>query len=251
MQPWPTATYYPTPTPFPSRTPPPTATPDALAAAGSPVQIRMGIGLNSGSFIAGNVGSEKRLEYTVIGDAVNLAQRVEEKASGGMVLLSDAGRQLAPTLGGVKLQPTTIRGQGAPTAFIIHSIRAAPRMGSKENGLLTSIPARAGRAGSADRLDAIIVGADKGPGGTVLTVRVPGASGLESAPALALDIVMPETPGIPAVAGGVLQARPAEEGRPWRDVDLLVPALPSPLDKVLAPGGHFESNLAPDQIPRA
>ena len=222
-----------------------------LAATGSPVQIRMGIGLNSGSFIAGNVGSERRLEYTVIGDAVNLAQRVEEKASGGMVLLSDAGRLLAPTLGGVRLQPTTIRGQGAPTAFVIHSIRAAPRTGPKEKGLLCSIPARAGRAGSPDRLDAMIVGADKGAGGTVLTIRVPGTSGLESAPALAVDVVMPETPGIPSLAGGVLQARPVEEGRPWRDVDLLVPTLPSPLDKVLVAGGHFESNLAPDQIPRA
>ena len=222
-----------------------------LAASGSPVQIRMGIGLNSGSFIAGNVGSEERLEYTVIGDTVNLAQRVEEKASGGMVLLSDAGRVLAPTLSAVKLQPTTIRGQGAPTAFVIHSIRAAPRSGPKERGLLASVPVRAGRAGTTNRLEAIVVGVDKGSGGTVLTVRVPGDSGLEAAPALALDVVLPEIPGVPSMAGGVLQARPVEEGRPWRDVDLLVPSLPAPLDRILAPGGAFESNLAPDQIPRA
>lgn len=81
-------------------------------------QFRMGIGLNSGIVTAGNLGTIRRLAYTVIGDTVNTASRIEAltKESPFDLLFSDSTRrQLADTPGGLVEHATRpVRGRSEP-----------------------------------------------------------------------------------------------------------------------------------------
>ncbi|HEV2885181.1 MAG TPA: adenylate/guanylate cyclase domain-containing protein [Pyrinomonadaceae bacterium] len=59
------------------------------------VEIGVGIGLHTGEATVGYIGSERRSEYTAIGDTVNTASRLESNAQGGEILVSDATAKAA------------------------------------------------------------------------------------------------------------------------------------------------------------
>jgi adenylate cyclase len=56
-------------------------------------EVEMGIGVNTGEVVVGNIGSHKRTKYAVVGTHVNLTSRIESYTIGGQILLSEATLQ--------------------------------------------------------------------------------------------------------------------------------------------------------------
>jgi adenylate cyclase len=77
-------------------------------------RIEMGIGINTGEVVVGNIGSQKRAKYTVVGSHVNLAARIESYTVGRQILISestfkDAGAAIVQVSGQLQVEPKGIK----------------------------------------------------------------------------------------------------------------------------------------------
>ena len=77
-------------------------------------ELGVGIGVNTGPVIAGTVGGGGRLEYTVVGDAVNVAQRLQSEAAGGEIVAAASTVKAAPGVVCESIGPRYVKGREEP-----------------------------------------------------------------------------------------------------------------------------------------
>ncbi|MBN1991246.1 MAG: response regulator [Anaerolineae bacterium] len=77
--------------------------------------LEFGVGLHVGQVVVGNIGTVQQMNYTAIGDTVNLAKRLQEHAHGGQIVLSQAAYQVVKNVVTAQdLGPVTVKGRATP-----------------------------------------------------------------------------------------------------------------------------------------
>jgi len=95
----------------------------AQSARGLP-RFEMGIGINTGEAVVGNIGSEQRAKYGVVGSAVNVAARVEGASVGGQVLVSDATWACIRDVAEAAPPPIRVAVKGLSEPLVLHRLEA-------------------------------------------------------------------------------------------------------------------------------
>jgi adenylate cyclase len=111
--------------------------------------LEMGIGINTGSVIVGNIGSEIRAKYGIVGTSVNIASRIESNTIGGQVLIGEATYRFVKEL--VTSDPVwTVMMKGLKKPLVIYPVTAIGPpydvnlnfQAASKNGIEISLPFR-------------------------------------------------------------------------------------------------------------
>ena len=99
------------------------------------VDFEVRVGINTGLVVVGEVGSDLRLEYTALGDAINVAARMEQSAKPGTVQISaDTQTLIAPLFDFEDLGDTEVKGKSAPVR--IYRVLGRKAQPERERGIV-------------------------------------------------------------------------------------------------------------------
>jgi class 3 adenylate cyclase/tetratricopeptide (TPR) repeat protein len=130
------------------------------------INMEVRVGINTGLVVVGAVGSDLRMEYTALGDAINLAARMEQTAEPGTIQVTEATYKLiAPLFEFEALDSLEVKGKSEP----VHAFRVLSQ--KKEPGRLRGIEGLdaplIGRAAEMGKLKSLIAELRQGQGGII------------------------------------------------------------------------------------
>ena len=139
------------------------------------IEFRIRAGINTGPVIVGNVGSDLRYEYTALGDAVNVAARVQTSAEPGTVVVSaNTQRFVTDAFDFHDLGAVELKGKSEPVQlFRVEGVKALPgrRRGLESVGLTSPL---VGRSNELQRLQELFGVARAGRGRLAVLIGEPG-----------------------------------------------------------------------------
>jgi class 3 adenylate cyclase/tetratricopeptide (TPR) repeat protein len=148
----------------------------ALAAYNRDRNLALGlhVGINSGSVVAGDVGSQERRDYSVTGDTVNVAARLEGAAEAGQILVGPSTyRHAVQAFEFDELPALALKGKSRPTP--VYRLVGVKRRRTRAPALAAGVKlAFSGRANELQSLIARLGDATTAPGGVVGIVAEPG-----------------------------------------------------------------------------